>query len=146
MKENKMDIQLKHAEIESAVRAFVSEKIGINLTGKNLNIQFSMGRGPNALVANLAITDSTDVEVPGYTDRDADTVKTETNTAPATEAEQVSAAGQAELADMKAVQPKPVTTEPLIPAEDPALTPTDAAEIDEVKADAKPATTGGIFN
>lgn len=145
MKEKKMDIQLKHAEIESAVRAFVSEKIGINLTGKNLNVQFSMGRGANALVANLSITDSTDVEVPGYTDRDADVVKPEAGTTPATEAEKNSAAGQAELADMKAVQPQPTTTEPLIPAEDPALD-TDAADVEQVKADAKPATTGGIFN
>jgi len=137
MKEKKMDIQLKHAEIESAVRAFVSEKIGINLTGKNLNVQFSMGRGANALVANLSITDSTDVEVPGYTDRDADPVKS---------ADVVNLPLTAADTPTPDVKPEvPANTEPLIPAEDPALD-TDAAEVEQVKADAKPATTGGIFN
>lgn len=136
MKENKMDIQLKHAEIETAVRVFVSEKIGIDLTGKNLNVQFSMGRGANALVANLSITDSTDVAVPGYTDRDADPVKS---------AEVVTLATGEGKAPTEDKAETPAATEPLIPAEDPALT-ADEAEVEEVKADAKPATTGGIFN
>ena len=76
MKAKKMDIQLKHLEIEKAVRLYVSEKIGINLAGKRLNVAFSMGRGPQALVANLSIEDTTDTTIPGYTDRDADEVKT----------------------------------------------------------------------
>lgn len=67
-----MDIQLKQHEIEEAVRAYVAEKVGINLNGKRLGQNFSMGRGVNALVVNLSITDSSETVIPGYTDRPAD--------------------------------------------------------------------------
>lgn len=67
-----MDIQLKQVEIEKAVRDYVAEKIGINLTGKRLGQQFSMGRGIGNLTVSLSITDAAEVDVPGYTDRPAD--------------------------------------------------------------------------
>ena len=71
MKAKKMDIQLKQTEIEKAVRNYVAQTIGINLTGKHLGIQFSATRGAAGIVANLTIEDTTDVQIPGYTDRDA---------------------------------------------------------------------------
>jgi hypothetical protein len=67
-----MDIQLKESEIKAAVRNYVAEKIGINLTGKNLGITFSATRG-QGMIANLSITDASDTEIPGFTDRAADT-------------------------------------------------------------------------
>lgn len=76
MKEKQMDIQLKQNEIEAAVRRYVAETIGVNLTGKRLGVQFSMTRGAGGLIANLSIEDVSDVQIPGYTDRDADPVVT----------------------------------------------------------------------
>lgn len=76
MKEKHMDIQLKQNEIEAAVRRYVAETIGVNLTGKRLGVQFSMTRGAGGLIANLSIEDSSDVQIPGYTDRNADPVIT----------------------------------------------------------------------
>lgn len=69
-----MDIQLKQNEIEAAVRRYVSDTIGVNLAGKRLGIQFSATRGASGLVANLSIEDASDIQIPGYTDRNADPV------------------------------------------------------------------------
>lgn len=71
-----MDITLKQTEIEAAVRRYVVETIGVNLTGKRLGIQFSATRGAAGIVASLSIEDASDVIIPGFTDRDADSIIT----------------------------------------------------------------------
>lgn len=74
MKEKHMDITLKQTEIEAAVRRYVVETIGVNLTGKRLGIQFSATRGASGIIASLSIEDVSEVIIPGFTDRDADPV------------------------------------------------------------------------
>jgi hypothetical protein len=74
MKEKQMDITLKQNEIDQAIRRYVTETIGVNLTGKRLGISYSATRGTAGVTASLIIEDSSDVQIPGYTDRDADPI------------------------------------------------------------------------
>lgn len=50
-----MQITLKQPDINAAVRAYVISQ-GINLTSKDFSVKFSMGRGPDALAAEVTIT------------------------------------------------------------------------------------------
>lgn len=52
-----MQIQLKQAEIEAALRQYISQH-GINLTGKTVEITFTSGRKDNGLSAELIIEDA----------------------------------------------------------------------------------------
>jgi hypothetical protein len=61
-----MNITLKQADIEKAVRLYI-ERQGFHLLNKTLSIDFSMGRGENGLSAILTIEDA--VTIPGYTDQ-----------------------------------------------------------------------------
>jgi hypothetical protein len=51
-----MQIQLKQPEIEQALKVFIAQQ-GINLTGKNITIEFTSGRKNNGLTADLVIED-----------------------------------------------------------------------------------------
>lgn len=124
-----MDITLKQKEIEIAVRNYVAEKIGIDLTGKSLNINFSMGRGLNALIANLSITDQNEVEIPGFTDRPADKHHHETSKTDGKSAE---------------VHTLPVAEAKEAAADEPAKT-VPAEEVPVAAATDAPATTDGLF-
>lgn len=126
-----MDIQLKHHEIETAVRNFVAEKIGIDLTGKTLYVKFSMGKGPNALVANLSITEAGAIEIPGYTDRAAD---------PAPVAEVVKLPVAETNTDSEVFQKVGAAAAEALKEDEPAKT-VPAEEV-PVAAEAAPTTTG----
>lgn len=56
-----MLIQLKQAEIVSAIKQYVAQQ-GINLTGKTVDIAFTHGRKENGLSADVTIEDT---EIPG---------------------------------------------------------------------------------
>lgn len=58
-----MQIQLKQPEIEQALKMFIAKQ-GINLTGKNISIEFTSGRKNNGLTADLVIED---VVIPNQT-------------------------------------------------------------------------------
>jgi hypothetical protein len=69
-----MKLQFSEAEINAGVRHAVGI-MGFDLTGKELTVDYSMGRGKNGLSAEVTITDPTIVEVkpaavviPGFTD------------------------------------------------------------------------------
>lgn len=136
-----MDIQLKQNEIAEAVRNHVAEKIGINLTGKHLDIQFSMGRGPNALVANLSITEKSAMVVPGYTDRDT----------PVEQAKADSKPNVTLAADNTGKSIDPELTEKTIPAEEfvaaPEAVASDSEQTASTAADtsAPAASTTNLF-
>lgn len=49
-----MKIVLNQAEIEDALRSFVSIK-GISIDGKTIDVQLTAGRGPNGMTAELDI-------------------------------------------------------------------------------------------
>ena len=51
-----MQIQLKQPEIEQALTMYIAKQ-GINLTGKNITIEFTSGRKNNGLTADLVIED-----------------------------------------------------------------------------------------
>lgn len=53
-----MQIQLKQAEIEAALRMFISGQ-GISLAGKAVSVTFTSGRKDNGLSAEMTIEDST---------------------------------------------------------------------------------------
>lgn len=53
-----MQIQLKQAEIESALKDFISKQ-GINLQGRTVQIEFTSGRKENGITADLSISDTT---------------------------------------------------------------------------------------
>ena len=72
MKEKHMDITLKQNEIDQAIRRYVAETVGVNLTGKRLGISYSATRGTAGITASLTIEDIADVQIPGFTDRNAD--------------------------------------------------------------------------
>jgi hypothetical protein len=59
-----MQIQLKQAEIEAALKLFISSQ-GINVEGKSIGITFIAGRKAGGLIADVSIND---VVIPGYTD------------------------------------------------------------------------------
>ncbi len=70
-----MDIQLRQSEIEKAIKQYIASQ-GIALNGKHIDIKFSATRNASVgMVANLVITDSSDAEIPGFTDRNADPVE-----------------------------------------------------------------------
>lgn len=51
-----MQIQLKQPEIEQALKMFLAKQ-GINMTGKNIAIEFTSGRKNNGLTADVVIED-----------------------------------------------------------------------------------------
>jgi hypothetical protein len=51
-----MQIQLKQAEIESALRDYVTKQ-GINLQWRTVEIEFTSGRKDNGITADLRISD-----------------------------------------------------------------------------------------
>jgi hypothetical protein len=63
-----MDIILKQADIEKAVRHYV-ESQGISLRSKTMAITFNMGRGDNGLSASLKIED---IDLPAFTETNGD--------------------------------------------------------------------------
>lgn len=109
-----MDIQLKESEIKAAVRNYVAEKIGINLTGKSLGITFSATRG-QGMVANLSITDASETEIPGFTDRASDV-----EDKPKAEVHELPVAGTVGAAIAEAGEAKDVTAAKSVPADEPA--------------------------
>lgn len=118
-----MDIKLKQAEITKAIRDYVADKIGINLTGKHLGIDFSMGRGTDALIANLSITEADEVDVPGFTDRPAEAESAVSGDKPKAQVVDLKdakagtvGAALSEAKDEKAVEPAEVQTN--VPAEE----------------------------
>ena len=68
-----MKIHLKQAEIITALTQYIANQ-GINLTSKQVSIDFTAGRKEGGLTADIDITD-TGVVIPGYTDTPADEVK-----------------------------------------------------------------------
>jgi len=52
-----MQIQLKQAEIVSALKQYITSQ-GINLQGKTVDISFTAGRGTSGLTADLIIEDA----------------------------------------------------------------------------------------
>jgi hypothetical protein len=64
-----MQINLKQAEIEQALRAYVVAQ-GISLHGKDLTISFTAGRRESGISAEISIED---VEIPGYTNPTTET-------------------------------------------------------------------------
>lgn len=79
MKDTNVEINLKQSDIEKAVKQHVANQ-GFNLTGKIVTISFSQTRkGEDAGVqAAVNIEDAADVQIPGYTDRNADPVQSAT--------------------------------------------------------------------
>lgn len=61
-----MRIQLVQAEIEEALSDFIVKQ-GINLTGKDLQISFTNGRGNNGVTADLDIEPSQEGRAPRST-------------------------------------------------------------------------------
>ncbi len=51
-----MQVQIKQAEIESAIRSFISNQ-GISLVGKEVKIDFTAGRKNGGLTADISIED-----------------------------------------------------------------------------------------
>jgi hypothetical protein len=62
-----MLIQLKQAEIVSAIKQYVAQQ-GINLAGKTVDIAFTSGRKENGLSADVTIEDH---DIPGTATGDA---------------------------------------------------------------------------
>jgi hypothetical protein len=52
-----MQISLKQREIENAIRAYISAQ-GINLTGKDVTIDFTAGRSQSGLTADINIEEA----------------------------------------------------------------------------------------
>lgn len=57
-----MDINLKQPEIETAIRSYLT-KLGIDLDGKTVGIDFTSGRKNNGLTAAVTITNEL---IPGF--------------------------------------------------------------------------------
>ena len=51
-----MQVQIKQAEIESAIRSFIANQ-GISLVGKEVKIDFTAGRKNGGLTADISIED-----------------------------------------------------------------------------------------
>lgn len=56
-----MQIKLKQAEIERAIRAYVTH-MGVSLAGKDVKIDFTAGRGETGLVADVDIEEAADAQ------------------------------------------------------------------------------------
>lgn len=52
-----MQIQLKQSEIEIALRDYIT-KLGINLKGRSVQIEFTSGRKENGITADLCVSDT----------------------------------------------------------------------------------------
>lgn len=82
-----MKLEFSEAEITAGVHHAVGI-MGFDLAGKNLTVDYSMGRGKNGLSAVVIITDPTieatkpAVTIPGFTDTDEVAATTETVAAP----------------------------------------------------------------
>lgn len=59
-----MQIQLKQAEIEVALRDYISKQ-GITLQGRTVEIEFTSGRKENGISADLCISDLAD-DIPDF--------------------------------------------------------------------------------
>lgn len=91
-----MKLEFSEAEITAGVRHAVGI-MGFDLNGKELNVDYSMGRGKNGLSAVVIITDPTIVDtkpaavvIPGFTDT-AEVAATTTDVAVEAVAETVTA-------------------------------------------------------
>lgn len=60
-----MQIQLRQAEIEKALKAYITG-LGIDLSGKTFTITFTSGRKDNGLSADIEFEDA--APIPGYSD------------------------------------------------------------------------------
>lgn len=67
-----MQIQLKQAEIEQAIKQYIGKQ-GIAVAGKDVAISFTAGRKAAGLMADIIIEDS--AEIPGLEEADAVVVK-----------------------------------------------------------------------
>ena len=117
-----MQIQLKQDDLIAGAKMFLESK-GLNLKGKQIDVEFSMNRKPAGVVAEVTISE---VEIPGFTDADDDRPKTDEALAksPVTLAVNNDAPKQEEAAPA---------------AEDPA-------PVEQAVEDPKPAPTSSLFD
>lgn len=76
-----MHITLSQKEITAAVRAYVANR-GIGVGFSLSDVKFAATRNPAGISAELTLEETTSVEIPGFTDRPADTATVHTLEAP----------------------------------------------------------------